>query len=510
MHKPYSARDHLPVELYRAEQVRQLDQVVIQQQGIPAFDLMERAGEAAFAALLGRWPQVNQICVLAGRGNNGGDAYVVAALAKHHGMQVCFYALGDHDQLSPESQQARTMAIDAGVDIQPWRGECSCDSDLFIDGLLGTGLSGDVSGDYLQAIETINRCNHASVLALDIPSGLCANTGRILGNAVKADMTISFIAVKQGMLTLDGPDYCGQLGFADLGTAKESRDQITDFKQRISWSLLNKNNQLLAPRSGNSHKGAHGHLLVVGGDYGTAGAVLMASQSALRSGAGLVTCLTQPEHVAASLAACPEVMVNGVQSGLELDKPVSMANVIVVGPGLGQRSWGQLLLQRLIVEAEQAQKPLVLDADALNLLGRFPQVRELTGAVIMTPHPGEAARLLNCSVADVQQDRYAAVHKLAQAYNAIVILKGQGTLISDGQQTFVCSDGNPGMATGGMGDILAGVIGALLAQGLDALSAAKLAVCAHSAAADIACEDGQIGLMATDLLPHIRRLVQQQ
>ena len=510
MQKPYSARDHLPEELYRAEQVRQLDQIVIQQQGIPAFDLMERAGEAAFAALLGRWPEANNLCVFAGRGNNGGDAYVVAALAKHHGMQVCFYALGDHDKLSPEAAQARDMAIEAGVDIQSWQGQTCCNSDLFVDGLLGTGLTGDVSGDYLTAIEAINRNNKAEVLALDIPSGLCADTGRVLGSAVKADMTISFIGVKQGMLTLDGPDYCGLLGFADLGTAKASRVQISDFKQRISWSLLDKNNQLLAARGGNSHKGANGHLLVVGGDYGTAGAALMASQSALRSGAGLVTCLTQPEHVAASLAACPEVMVNGVQSGLELDKPLAAASVIVAGPGLGQRSWGQLLLQRLIAEAEQTQKPLVLDADALNLLGRFPQVRDLTGPVIMTPHPGEAARLLNCSVADVQQDRFAAVEKLAHTYKAVVILKGQGSLISDGQQTFVCTDGNPGMATGGMGDILAGVIGALLAQGLSPLSSAKLAVCGHSAAADLACEDGQIGLMATDLLPHIRRLVQQK
>ena len=510
MQKPYSARDHLPVELYKAEQVRQLDQIVIQQQGIPAFDLMERAGEAAFAALLGRWPEADHLCILAGRGNNGGDAYVVAALAKHHGMQVCFYALGDHDKLSPEAAQARDMAIEAGVDIQPWQGDCGCDSDLFVDGLLGTGLTGEVSGDYLQAIETINQCSHASVLALDIPSGLCADTGRVLGNAVKADMTISFIGVKQGMLTLDGPDYCGQLGFADLGTTSASREQITAIKQRISWSSLNKKRQLLAARSGNSHKGVNGHLLVVGGDYGTAGAVLMASKGALRSGAGLVACLTQPEHVPASLAACPEVMVSGVQSGLELDKPLAAASVILAGPGLGQRSWGQLLLQRLIAEAAQTQKPLVLDADALNLIGRFPHVRDLKGPVIMTPHPGEAARLLNCSVSEVQQDRFAAVQKLALTFNAVVILKGQGTLICDGQQTFVCSDGNPGMATGGMGDILAGVVGALLSQRLDAVSAAKLAVCVHSAAADLACEDGQIGLMATDLLPYIRRLVQQQ
>lgn len=528
MQQPYSAKDHLPLELYRAADVRDLDRVVIEHQGIPAFDLMVRAGEAAFASLLGYWSDAEKICVFAGRGNNGGDAYVVAALAIQHGMEVCFYAVGDHGKLSPEAAAAKTMASEAGVVVQSWQGDISCDSDIYIDGLLGTGLTGDVSGEYLQAIEMINQqsrepLGQSKVMALDIPSGLCADTGRILGAAINADLTVSFIGMKQGMLTGQGPDVCGRIAFADLGTAKTSRQQIEAGCQRISWSVLEKQQSdrlpnLLAHRLGSAHKGHHGHVLVVGGDHGTAGAAMMASQSALRTGAGLVSSLTQPEHVSASLAACPEVMVAGIQSGLEMDQGLAKADVIVVGPGLGQRSWGQLLLQRIITELQtdavdgsSSIKALVLDADALNLLERFPQINNVRVPIIMTPHPGEAARLLHCSVKDIERDRFAAAQTLAKKYNAVIILKGQGTLISDGEQTLVCSDGNPGMATGGMGDILAGVLGALLAQGLPAIDAAILGVCVHSGAADVACdENGQVGLMATDLLPYIRQLVQQQ
>ncbi len=298
----------------------------------------------------------------------------------------------------------------------------------------------------------------------------------------------------------------------------------------INWQLLQQNNQLLPLRALNSHKGDHGHVQVIGGDHGFAGAALMASQAALASGAGLVSCATRPEHISAYISRCPEIMVAGINSGLELEpllqgKPNS---VLVLGPGLGQQSFGDLLMQKVLqfIQNKQQQNrsvAMVLDADGLNLLAAKPLI---TGValdfskhdVIITPHPAEAARLLAISTAEVQADRLAAVLALVEKYACTVILKGQYSLIAGNNAQgeivcYRCLDGNPGMASGGMGDILSGVTGAILAQflslGLTSLAAAKLACCVHSKAADDAsCDEGEIGLLATDLLPYIRRNIQ--
>lgn len=295
----------------------------------------------------------------------------------------------------------------------------------------------------------------------------------------------------------------------------------------ISWQLLQKKDQLLPLRALDSHKGDHGHVHVIGGDHGYAGAALMASQAALVSGAGLVSCATRPEHIAAYISRCPEVMVSAINSGLELLPLIKGEqrgnNVLVVGPGLGKQAFGQLLLQTVFQQLQSATKPraVVLDADGLNLLAEKPMI---TGsvidfakhAVIITPHPAEAGRLLNISTAQVQADRVGAAEALVNKFSCTVILKGQYSLIAGRNQAgelmiYRCLDGNPGMATGGMGDILSGVTGAVLAQlGLSPLAAAKLACCVHSKAADHASVEGEIGLRATDLLPFIRRIIQTQ
>lgn len=299
----------------------------------------------------------------------------------------------------------------------------------------------------------------------------------------------------------------------------------------ISWQLLQENDQLLPLRALDSHKGDHGHVQVIGGDHGYAGAALMASQAALVSGAGLVSCATRPEHIGAYIARSPEIMVSGINSGLELAPFIAgehnQDKVLVVGPGLGKQAFGQLLLQTLFQQLQASIKPrmMVLDADGLNLLAAKPLI---TGSeidfskhnVIMTPHPAEAGRLLNISTAEVQADRLTAVVALAEKYQCTVILKGQHSLIAgrnaaDEWSCYRCLDGNPGMASGGMGDILSGIVGAVLAQfialGLTPLAAAKLACCVHSKAADDASIDGgEIGLLATDLLPFIRRAIQSQ
>ena len=296
--------------------------------------------------------------------------------------------------------------------------------------------------------------------------------------------------------------------------------QITD----ISWQILQQNDQLLPMRALSSHKGDHGYVQVIGGDHGFAGAALMASQAALVSGAGLVACATRPEHVPAYIARCPEIMVSAVNSGLELAPHLSENKVLVAGPGLGKQAFGQLLLQTLLQFLDNSDHPMgmVLDADGLNLLAAKPQIIGQTvdfsnHSVIITPHPAEAARLLNIQVTDVQADRFKAVLALVKKFSCTVILKGQHSLIAgrDGQgeiKVYRCLDGNPGMASGGMGDILSGVAGAVLGQfinlGLSPLAAAKLACCVHSKAADEASKNGEIGLLATDLLPYIRQYIQ--
>lgn len=503
MNRPYSARDHLPGALYTAAQVRALDLLVMQNEAITAYQLMNRAAEAAFACLLGRWPDAEHIAVLAGPGNNGGDAWLVAALAAEHGLQVTLYTLGDHERSSPEAREARVRAVDAGVMPQPFSGELLFDGQVIVDGLLGTGLNGTVTAEYEQMIRAVNA-HPAGVLALDIPSGLLADSGVVAGVSILADITVTFIGVKRGLLTVEGPDVCGELAFASLMLKPMALPAASC--ERISWDRLAHLGQRLPVRCGNVHKGHFGHVLVVGGDQGMGGAVLLAAQAAARSGAGLVSTATRPEFVTAVLVRSPSVMAHGVNSGLELQPLLARASVLAAGPGLGQSSWSELLLQQVL----QAEQPLVLDADALNLLASPAWHCQFSGReVVLTPHPGEAARLLGCSIAEVQADRFQAAQQLAQRFAAVVILKGQGTVIASPQGALaLCTDGNAGMSSAGMGDVLTGVVSGLLAQGMTAWAAARYAVCLHAAAADRwAGRHGSRGMLASDLADEVQELV---
>jgi len=510
MNRPYSAKDHLPGELYSAAQVRELDALAIaqihQESGDDGgFELMSRAAEAAFACMLERWPEEGSVCVFAGPGNNGGDAYVLAALACHHGLDVVFYTLGDHSQMSATASKAREMALEAGVEPQAFRDELVYEGSVIIDGLLGTGLNKAVEGEYAQAIAAMNA-HLADVLSLDLPSGLNADSGQIMGSAVEASLTVTFIGVKQGLLTSDGPDVSGEVAFASLAIDPLIYHQEPANCERISWDRLERLGQRLSARRGNSHKGEFGHVMVVGGDHGMGGAVAMAVEAAGRCGSGLIRCATRSEHVTPILVRRPEAMVHAVESGLELQPLLEKSTVIACGPGLGQSSWSELLLQQVL----HAESPMVLDADGLNLLASPGWKRSFAERdVIITPHPGEAARLLGTSIEQVQADRFTAARQLAQDYDAIVVLKGQGTLIATPEgKVALCTDGNPGMACGGMGDVLTGVIAALLAQGMSTWQAARYGVCIHSGAADLAAAaNGQRGLLATDLMPYLRELM---
>jgi NAD(P)H-hydrate epimerase len=486
--------------LYTAEQTRALDRAAIVGRGVPGIALMSRAARAVFDSLLAGWPEPGRVQALCGTGNNGGDGFLVADLAHNRGIPAVVYQIGDPGKIGGDALLAREQALQDGVEIRPYERGCIAAEGVIVDAMLGTGLGGEVRGDYRSAIEEINATG-APVVAVDIPSGLCSDTGRVLGVATRADLTVTFIGLKRGLFTLAGPDHAGAVQFSDLAVPMEIYDEVpTDCTRLELEPLLD----LLPARPATAHKGLYGNVLIVGGDVGMAGAASMAAEAALRCGSGLVRVATRPEHVAALVARTPEVMPRPVVSGQELAPLLEAADVLVVGPGLGHSSWSEQLLQA----AAASGKPMVLDADGLNLL----VARDIVGDRhrddwVLTPHPGEAARLLGCSSAEIQADRFAAAAALQERYGGVAVLKGNGSLIA-GEGALLLSDyGNPGMASGGMGDVLSGVIGSLLGQRLSPLEAAALGVCLHGAAADLAAEEGERGLAATDLIPHMRALL---
>ncbi len=486
--------------LYTAAQTRELDRCAIQDHGIPGSTLMSRAARAAFDCLLQAWPDPERIQVLCGTGNNGGDGFLVADLAHKRGIPVTVLQVGNPQKIGGDALLAREQAVANGVAIKTFEHAPLLGGGVLVDAMLGTGLGGEVRGEYREAIAAINASG-APVLAIDIPSGLCSDSGRVLGLAVQADLTVTFIGLKRGLFTHAAADCTGAVEFNDLGVPPEVYRQVDCDGYRLELEPLL---ERLPARPATAHKGLYGTVVVIGGDYGMAGAAALAAEAALRCGAGLVRVATRPEHVAALVARTPEAMPIGVRSGQDLAPLLEAADVLVVGPGLGQSPWSEQLLQA----AAACGKPMVLDADGLNLLAAGRVVAEpRRDNWVLTPHPGEAARLLACSNAEIQADRFAAVRALQDRYGGVVVLKGNGSLITDGRQLLLSDYGNPGMASGGMGDVLSGVIGSLLAQRLEALEATALGVCLHGAAADLAAQDGQRGLLASDLAAHMRTLL---
>jgi len=487
----------LPHKLYRAADVRELDRIAIEEFAIPGFDLMTRAGEAAFAALQVRWPTARRIVVVCGGGNNGGDGFVVARLARAQGLDVSVDLLTSVESLKSDAKLAYESMVAVGVESQAITSELLADADVIVDAMLGTGLDREVEGVLCDAIIGMNAST-APVFAIDIPSGLNADSGAVMGEAINAAATISFIGLKQGMLTGDGPAHCGEIMFDDLDIPLAAYDKVAAAAGRIEYDDLS---TLLPRRARTTHKGDCGHVLVIGGALGMSGAVRMAGEAALRCGAGLVTIATAVEHAALINQARPELMVHGVNNASDLRPLIKNADVIAIGPGLSQSRWGVAMLDAVL----SCDVSLVVDADALNLLAIEPHMRD---DWVLTPHPGEAARLLNISTPEVQAERFSAVDKLQCQYGGVVVLKGSGTLVLDQDGTAsLCDSGNPGMASGGMGDVLTGVIAALIAQGLELAVAAKFGVCLHASAADRASVAGERGLLASDLMPHLRKLV---
>lgn len=500
----------LATALYTAEQVRQIDRVAIDRYGIPGPMLMQRAASAAFACLRRRWPQARRLLLLCGRDNNGGDAWLLGANALYDGYHVEAVAFGEPHG---EAKHARQRYIDAGgIIIEAAKISLLPAADVVVDGLFGTGLDRDVDGAAAYLIEQLNGSNQP-VLALDIPSGLCADRGAPRGVAVRATATISFVAWKRGLFTSAALDYCGERELDPLDIPAAARNGIAPDARLLDDNI----GCVLPPRLRDVSKGRYGHVLAVGGDHGMAGAILLAAEATLRCGAGKVSVATRAEHVSAINTARPELMARGVDGPQELASRLDDIDVIALGPGLGQAAWGHALWDTAI----HSGRPCVIDADALNLLAR-QSVRLAGGEIIaksqlprpraghhvLTPHPGEAGRLLGITTKQVQADRYAAVRDLAARHSAIVILKGAGSLIADPDgHVAVCPWGNAGMASAGMGDLLTGIVAALLAQGLSGWDAARLGAALHARAGDIAAGSEPRGLVASDLFAPLRQLV---
>ena len=478
--------------LYHPEKVYQLDRAAVEQDGLAEIELMRRAGQRVWSAITTRWPELTRITVFAGAGNNGGDAFVVALSAHQQGLEVQLLIKGDLSRQSDTSRHFRQLWEQAGGAYEDWQGQ-AISGEAIVDGLLGIGLQRELDEQWQKLIVAINQCDLPRV-AIDIPSGLNGLTGNPQPIAVKAQLTVTFIGVKTGQFLADGPDYCGELIYEDLGISTAARLGVEAAINTIETC------QLPPPRRLNSHKNHFGNLLVVGGDQGMSGAVALAAQAALRSGAGLVTALVHPE-CCNSLASFPEVMTLSWDA---LETRLSQANVIVVGPGLGDGAAATQCLQIL----QRVTLPMVVDASALK--PEFLQSLK-SKQVVITPHPGEAATLLSSSSADIQADRLKACNHLVKTYSTTCVLKGSGSLIGQqGELPALNTRGNPGMASAGMGDVLSGIIAALLGQGLAPFEAAKSAVFIHGLCAEACCADqDQIGIIASDVISHIPAVIKR-
>lgn len=482
--------DHDFTPVYLTREIRAIEAVVAAAPDAP--NLMERAGLAAAELARELVPGKGYaVLVLAGPGNNGGDAFVIARHLKSWWFDVTVAFHGDAARLSQDATAAMHAWQDAAgatlADVPPGRRW-----DLVIDGLFGIGLQREVSGPYLELVRLMNA-QRAPVLAVDIPSGLESDSGRILGNAVRAAHTVTFIGLKPGLLTRDGPDCCGRLHLRTLGLDTNSIERPS------AWLV---NDSMLAatlpPRRRNSHKGMFGDVGIIGGAEGMVGAALLAGRAALRIGAGRVYCGLLAADAPPVDFAQPELMLRSAGFLIE----PGHANVLVVGPGLGTTSNAAYLVKAAV----ETSLPLLLDADALNLVAGDPDLQgRLAGRsapTVLTPHPAEAARLLARSTADVQADRVAAALDIATRYRSACVLKGAGSLCAFPDGTwYVNPSGNPGMAAAGMGDVLSGLVGGLLAQGADLRSATLCGVYLHGAAGDLCLlrSKGPAGLTASEV-----------
>ncbi len=488
----------LPIRLYSTAQVRGLDAYAIEKLGIAGYTLMKRAGEATLRYLRTRFPVAHRIVIVCGPGNNGGDGYVLARFAQAAGLTVTTLAATSPDALRGDALQAYEDLRASGARIQSYAPERLAEGEVIADALLGTGLRGPAREELASVIRDINGSKRP-VLAVDVPSGLDSDTGVPLGDTVRADCTVTFVGLKTGLFMGEGPEFAGTLFFDDLEIAPGPAGAPAARAERILESAIQ---QALPRRARASHKGDFGRVLLVGGGVGMPGAARLAGEACLRVGAGLVTVAVVPENVPAIAAGRPELICLPLAAPEALAEALERTDVIGIGPGLGRTPWARGVLDEVL----RSGKPVVVDADALNIIAECgaPSREDW----ILTPHPGEAARLLGIETGEIQRDRLAALERLIARYRGTVVLKGAGTLVgAPGRTPALCERGNPGMATAGMGDVLTGTIAGILAQCRDAWLAARVGVLVHAMAGDAAARAGERGLIAGDVARELRNCV---
>ena len=501
------------MKLYTASETRKIDNLAIKEKGVSGYSLMQMAAEFTLDVILREFSPVEELIIFCSKGKNSGDGFLLGSFAKEFGLEVTIVMSNTSNVLKGVSRKAFEEMKDAKVKIISTKSVEKLkvsNKAVIVDALIGTGLKGNLRKNIKESILALNKLGvKLPVLSLDIPSGINPDTGDADDIAVYADITATFVAQKRGCFTSVGKKFSGEIVYSDLEIPKNLFSKITstsyvvDYEDSISKVVY---------REQDAHKGHFGNVLIVGGDRGLGGAGLLSSRAAVYSGAGLTSLVTRPEHVSASLVSCPEVMVKGVDSGQDIEEHLVKPDVIAIGPGLGQSAWSEQMIQRVFWEAEKRDISVIMDADALNLLTKLKLSSNLPKRLILTPHPGEAARLLNTSVAVIESNRFSAAAKIQKKFNATVVLKGSGTVIchkSGGTQKWgICDSGNPGMATGGMGDVLTGIIAGLLAQGLTLKEAAEAGVDLHAKAADQASlEFGEAGLTSSDVINELKYLL---
>ena len=488
----------LPIALYSTAQVRALDAHAIESQGIPGYTLMKRAGEAALRYLRTRWPMAHRILIVCGGGNNGGDGYVLARFAQAAGLTVSVLAAAPPEELRGEARQAYDDFMASDGHLRPFSPDLLREGEVIVDALLGTGLKGALRPELEQVIGKINAAGRP-IFAVDIPSGLNGDTGVPLGQTVRADATVTFVGLKTGLFIGDGPEFAGTVFFDDL---EVTAPQVRGFEPRLERITETEILRALPRRRRSSNKGDFGRVLIVGSGTGMPGAVRLAGEASLRVGAGLVSVAVAPENVPPISSGRPELICIPLTQASDLAEPIERANVIAIGPGLGRTDWARKALEAVLGSG----KPLVVDADALNLLAEAgTRARDNW---ILTPHPGEAGRLLGIKTDDVQSNRLSALEHLLERYRGTIVLKGAGTLVGTANRIAgLCERGNPGMATAGTGDVLTGAIAGVLAQCHDTTLAARVGVLVHAMAGDAAARGGERGMLASDLARELHNCV---
>jgi ADP-dependent NAD(P)H-hydrate dehydratase / NAD(P)H-hydrate epimerase len=503
--------------LLSAAESRELDRLSQEKYGVPSYSLMTHAGEAVAAALLQRWRHAlhDGVLVVAGKGNNGGDGMVAARVLMAEHLPVRAILLASASALKGDAARAHSEFVKAGGTVVEVNAEAELGAamsgrgSVIVDAIFGIGLNAEVKGLARGAIEAINQAG-APVVAVDIASGVNADTGAVMGAAVRAALTVTFGFAKYGHVSYPGAELCGELEIAEIGFAPAAIEEIAP---RGRFFDLAEARPRLRARPRNSHKGNYGHVMVIAGSRGKSGAAILASRGALRMGAGLVTAAI-PEAIGAIVAAGQaELMTepiadrdghfDGQYAPGVLAKLIQGKNALAVGPGIGQSDDTRALLQWLIAEGVAPRRPMLIDADGLNVVAQMGAgaLKRAAGPVVLTPHPGEAARLLGMSTAEVNADRISSARRLCELSGAAVLLKGARTVIADTEgDVYVNASGNPGMATPGMGDVLSGIVGALLGQGFTPLDALALGAFVHGHAGDrLAARVGPVGYLAGDL-----------